>query len=166
MRQRHIQAQYPSRRPIRPVHVVAPRAVFQRKSNDIVYVRSTETLEHYPSRFTDPPERLGTEGAQSRFPGATTAKWRMGKHHICLHVAPCTAACGGTSQTGLVADNADNDSLREQHRARPASIGRDARWNSLCTDRTFLFTVGTRIWSTGARVAEPRSRYGLCRRRE
>jgi len=40
-------------RPIRPVHVIAPRAVFEHKPNGVVYVRSTETLGDYPDRLTD-----------------------------------------------------------------------------------------------------------------
>jgi len=40
-------------RPIRPVHVVAPRAVFEPKANGVVYVHSTETLGVYPDRATD-----------------------------------------------------------------------------------------------------------------
>jgi feruloyl-CoA synthase len=39
--------------PIRPVHVMAPRAVFERRPNGITYIRSTETLGSHPDRLTD-----------------------------------------------------------------------------------------------------------------
>ena len=49
----HILTKQPSGRPIRPVHVVAPRAVFEHSPNGVVYVRPTETLCDYPGRVTD-----------------------------------------------------------------------------------------------------------------
>lgn len=42
-----------ARRRIRPVHVVAPRAVFEKQANGNVYIRSTEPLGSYPDRLTD-----------------------------------------------------------------------------------------------------------------
>lgn len=39
--------------PVRPVHVIAPRAIFETKPNGVVYVRSTETLGPYPDTITD-----------------------------------------------------------------------------------------------------------------
>lgn len=43
----------PLARRIRPVHVIAPRAVFEQKPNGVTYVRSTEALGGYPDRITD-----------------------------------------------------------------------------------------------------------------
>lgn len=48
-----IQTRPPWGRPIRPVHVTSPRAVFEHKANGAVYVRSTEALGAYPNRITD-----------------------------------------------------------------------------------------------------------------
>lgn len=45
--------QTPLKRRVRPVHVIAPRATFEPKPNGVVYIRSTETLGHYPERLTD-----------------------------------------------------------------------------------------------------------------
>ncbi len=42
-----------TQRPIRPVHVIAPRAVFEPRPAGTVYVRSTESLGPYPDRLTD-----------------------------------------------------------------------------------------------------------------
>lgn len=39
--------------PIRPVHVIAPRAVFEHRSSGVMYVRSTEQLGAYPERLAD-----------------------------------------------------------------------------------------------------------------
>lgn len=48
-----MQTRPPAARPTRPVHVIAPRAVYEDKPNGVVYVRSTESLGGYPDRLTD-----------------------------------------------------------------------------------------------------------------
>lgn len=49
----HMQTQAPSEKPIRPVHVIAPRAVFECKPDGVTYIHSTERLDRYPDRLTD-----------------------------------------------------------------------------------------------------------------
>jgi hypothetical protein len=106
--QSHIHTSQSSGRSIRPVHVV--ERCLPAQADGIVHVRSTETLEHYPGRLTD-CLRYWAQKAPNRIFGAKPAKRRMGRHHICRRVVPYTPARGRTGQTGLVADDADNDSL-------------------------------------------------------
>lgn len=47
------QTRQPHARPIRPVNVIAPRAIFENGGNGVIYVRSTEALGAYPDRVTD-----------------------------------------------------------------------------------------------------------------
>ena len=49
----HVQTQHLLGRPVRPVHVIAPRAVFEHTPNGVIYARSTEPLDAYPERLTD-----------------------------------------------------------------------------------------------------------------
>ena len=48
-------------RPVRRVNVIAQRALFDRRDNGVMYVRSPEPLREYPSRVTDRLERWANE---------------------------------------------------------------------------------------------------------